>query len=77
MTFARWLTGFIWGVCFHPNQTVPITLKGKTARTCLDCGRRIPWALSLPFLKPPRLTEYTGKQYDAMFLKDMKIGRKP
>ena len=77
MTFKRWLNGFIWGVCFHPEQTVPITIDGLTARTCLDCGTRIPWSLVGPPLKPPHLTQCTGEQYDTMFLLDMKIGRKP
>ena len=77
MTFTRWLTGFIWGVCFHPNQTVPITIDGEKARTCLDCGHRVSWALSLPFLKPSHPMQLGENQYDAMFLRDLKIGGKP
>ncbi len=77
MTLAHWLNGFVWGLCSHKNQTVPITLDGLTARTCLDCGLRMPWSFLGPELPPPRLTQLGANQYDVMFLRDLKMEGKP
>lgn len=31
--------------CSHRHQTSPMTLKGETFATCLDCGGRVPYSL--------------------------------
>ena len=77
MTFTRWLIDALLRNCLHRKQMGPFTIGGESYCICRDCAAVVPWQLPGPPLKPYHLTQLGANQYDAMFLRDMKMEGKP
>jgi hypothetical protein len=49
------LINFLLGACRHRHQSRPFTLDTQTYKVCLDCGKKIEYALER--MAPVRLQE--------------------